>query len=351
MDIREARADDNLELQELQARCPQGTTLIVSTVNTPDFFARAKVYEDYKVYVACENNRIIGSAACAIRDAVVNGKVTKVGHGFQAFVDPEYRGRRIAGQLHQVRENYLRQRGAVLSYTLIMEGNIPSMRYIARQGFKRHRTLVMPGIMVYKEMDTKNRGRVRLIVPEDLPAVANLVNETWQDYELHEPMTADSLARLVARTPAYSYDNILVLEENSQITACLGFWDWSQVMQITVKALSLKMRATGFLLNMVRIFRPIPRGPKAGDILKQMVLTPIGFRDREYLTALLRHVNNRAFFKGIQQMFCLCERGHPLLSSLKGFIHVDTAMHIYIKPLRDDVSLADQPVFTNGLDL
>jgi len=98
MVIREARADDNLELRELQARCPQGTTLIVSTVNTPDFFARAKVYEDYKVYVACEGNRIIGSAACAVRDAVVNRKIAKVEHEFQLFVDPEYRGRRIAGQ-------------------------------------------------------------------------------------------------------------------------------------------------------------------------------------------------------------------------------------------------------------
>jgi GNAT superfamily N-acetyltransferase len=229
MDIREAIEDDNLELQELQARCPQGTTLIVSTVNTPDFFARVKVYEDYKVFVACENNRIIGSAACAIREAVVNGKVVKIGHGFQAFVDPEYRGRHIAGQLHQVRENYLRQSGAVLAYTIVMEGNIPSLRYIERQGFKRHHTLIMPGIMVYKKMDITSQGYIRSMVPGDLAAVASLINQTWQSYELYEPMTADSLAKLISRTPAYSYDNIFVLEENDHIKACLGFWDWSQV--------------------------------------------------------------------------------------------------------------------------
>ena len=177
MDIRQATADDNIELQQLQARCPQGTTLIVSLVNTPDFFARVKAYEDYNVYVACENNRIIASAACALRDAVVNGKVVKVGHEFQAFVDPEYRGRRIAGQLHQVRENYLQQHGAVLAYALIMEGNTPSMRYLGRQGFQRHRTLVMPSIMVYQKMDTASRLNVRPIAQEDLATVANLVGE------------------------------------------------------------------------------------------------------------------------------------------------------------------------------
>lgn len=351
MYIREATPDDNSELKELQAKCPQGTTLIVSTVNTPDFFARAKVYEDYKVYVVCEDKRIIASAACALRNAIVNDKVEKVGHEFQLFVDPEYRGKRIAGQLHQTREEYLRTRGAVLSYALIMEGNIPSMRYIVRQDFEPHRTLVMPGIPVFKEMNVISKGEVRQITREDLAAVTNLLNETWQGYELHEPMTADAFDRLIARTPAYGYDNIFVLEDNGQILACLGFWDWSQVMRITVKALSLKMRAVGFLLDIVHIFRPIPRGPKPSDILRQMVLTPIGFKDPKYLTALLRYVNNQALLKGIQQIFFLCERGHPLLSSLKGFIHIDTAMHLYIKPLRDNVLISDRPVFINGLDL
>jgi hypothetical protein len=52
MDIREAVLEDTHELQKLQAQCPQGRSLIVSTVNTPDFFARVKAYESYKVYVA-----------------------------------------------------------------------------------------------------------------------------------------------------------------------------------------------------------------------------------------------------------------------------------------------------------
>src|SRR4030043_1585988 len=112
MEIRPASEKDNAELQKLQAKCPQGTTLIVSTVNTPDFFARVRAYKDYQVYVACENDRIIGSAAWGIRDATVDGRVVKIGHQFQAFVHPEYRGRRIAGQLTQIREQYLEQRGA-----------------------------------------------------------------------------------------------------------------------------------------------------------------------------------------------------------------------------------------------
>jgi len=45
MEIRPANENDNAALQVLQAKCPQGTTLIVAAVNTPDFFARVKAYK------------------------------------------------------------------------------------------------------------------------------------------------------------------------------------------------------------------------------------------------------------------------------------------------------------------
>jgi hypothetical protein len=37
MHIREATPKDNDALQALQARCPMGTSLVFSTVNTPNF--------------------------------------------------------------------------------------------------------------------------------------------------------------------------------------------------------------------------------------------------------------------------------------------------------------------------
>jgi GNAT superfamily N-acetyltransferase len=167
MDIREAVPDDNDALQELQAKCPQGTDLIASVVNTPDFFARAKAYESYKVYIAYEGNHILGSTACGFKNAVVNGEVRRVGYGFQAFVAAEHRRKGVASQLHQHREDYAAQQGAVIFYTLVLEKNTPAMQYIERRGFKLHRTVVMPGLPVYKEMSTASGGNVRPAQPED----------------------------------------------------------------------------------------------------------------------------------------------------------------------------------------
>jgi GNAT superfamily N-acetyltransferase len=348
MYMREALPEDNYDLQQLQAQCPQGGSLIVSTVNTPDFFARVKAYDSFKVYVACEENRIIGSGACAIRDAVVNGKTRVVGYEFQYFTSTDHRRRNIARRLRQRIEQHLLQCGAQLSYALIMKDNLPSIRLFEGEGFRLHRTLLMPAIAVRKEMNVPSAGMIRPARFQDLAKIAALLNMTWQGRELYEPSSAETLEQFIFRTPAFDYDDLLVLENHGEILACLGGWDWSEVMRVTVKSLSRKLRMIGWMLTTTRI---LGRFPKPGDTMKQMMLIFVGFREPVCLSALIRHLNNHALRNGIEQIFCICERDDVMLKSMKGFIRVDTAMHLYTKPLAQNVSMAGMPVFVNGIDL
>jgi GNAT superfamily N-acetyltransferase len=349
--IREAIPEDNAELQKVQAQCPMGTTLVVSTVNTPDFFARAKAYASFNVFVACDENRIIGSAACAIREATVNGHLSRVGYEFQYFTLPEYRKKGIARQLHRHIEDHLTQRGALYAYLVIMEGNLPSMRLFAGEGFKLHRKLIMPVLPIYREMEVPAIGKIRSMVPEDLDSVSRLLNDTWQGYDLYEPASAEGLAGFINRTPGYRFDNVLILEDQGEILACLGFWDWRCIMRITVIERSLRMRIIGLLLGFMRAFRSMPGPIKAGKTLKQMMLTPIAFRNLRHLDVLLRCMNNQALTSGIEQIFCVSEADHPLLSCMKGFIRIDTGIYLYVKPLQQKVSMGNNPVFIDGIDL
>ena len=352
MHIREAILEDNAELKELQAKCPQGTTLMVSNVNTPDFFARAKGYESYKVFVACEGDRIIGSGACAIRNGRVNGDLCRIGYEFQVFTSPKHRNKGVARELLQHIEEYLTQNHAVLSYSLIMEDNLPSMKLVESQGFKPHRTLVMPVLLSYKEMDVPSVEKIRQITLSDLAPVADLLNDTWEGHDFFEPVSAETLAQFINRTPAYSIDNLFIMEDQGQILACLGYWDWSQIMRITVLAdnLPLNIRMRSLILNIARKFKPMPRVPRAGDTLKQWMLSPLAFRTADHLSALLRYVNNRARIKGIEQIMCVCEQNHELLRSMKGLFRRDVMIHLYIKPLRK-MAIGDNPVFLDGIDL
>jgi N-acetylglutamate synthase-like GNAT family acetyltransferase len=348
MHVREAVPSDNHELQALQARCPQGTNLVVSTVNKPDFFARARAYETSRVLVACDDDRIIGSAACAFREAIVNDQPALVGYLFQAFVAPEHRRRGVASQLLMEREDYLAQQGVDLIYTLILDGNFPSMKYVESQGYHLKRSVIMPGLGAKKQIEVPSVGTIRPAKVSDLEAVSELINDTWDGFQLYEPASANSLDRFISRTPAFSIENLLVLEADGAILSCLGFWDWSRVMEVKVLALSWRMKLTGWLLVVSRV---LPTFPRAGDILNQIMLTAIGYREPHHLTPLVRYVNNLAVDRGIHQIFCICERSHALLESTRGFTKVNTTIHVYTKSLNRALQFGKQPVYVDGIDV
>lgn len=351
INIREATPDDNQRLQQLQGKCPQGRTIIVSIVNTPDFFARAKAYRSYKIFIASEDDRIIGSAACAIRNGVINGKLTRIGYEFQYFISPDFRGKGAAKQLHKQIEEYLLKQGVALSYLLVMEGNFPAEKLFERIGFKLHRSLVMTGLPAFKKMEIPSPGNLRPMVWEDLEALVGLLNQTWQNYDFYEPTSTQRLKQFIQETPGIRLENIFVLEKESQILACLGYCDWSRIMRITLRAISLKMKLFGVVLDALRVFWPMPKGPRPGDTLKQWMLTPIAFKSPEYVEPLLRCLNNQALLKDIAQIFSVFEEGNVLLKKMKGFVRINTGLSFYVKPLHPDISLGNRPVFIDGIDL
>ena len=107
----------------------------------------------------------------------------------------------------------------------------------------------------------------------------------------------------------------------------------------------------GLLISIAGLFTKVPSIPRPGSMLKQTVLTQVGFRDVGSLSTLFRHANNRAYQAGTQQIFCISSRKAPMLEALKGFIHIDTSMHMNVKPLKDGLTLSGKPVYISGLDL
>lgn len=348
MKIRDASPTENKELQRIQAESPQGKSLIVSTVNIPNFFSRANVYKSHKVFVAEEKGCIIGSAACAIREAVLANRVQRVGYEFQYFTSPGHRRHGIARRLRHRIENHLIEQGVVLSYALIIKGNLPSMRLFEHEGFQLHRKLIMPAIVVNKEVEVPQKECIRPITDHDLQAVADLLNKTWEGREFYEPTSAAKLADQIERVPSFDYSNLLVLEDQGHIQACVGLWDWSKIMRITVLKLNLQMRILGRLLVLTRI---LPRFLGPGDTLKQIMLTMIGYRFPSHLVPLVRYVNNLARREGIDQVFCVCEKGDRILKSMKSFTRFDTRIALYVKPLNPDVLVSNGPVAMTGFDL
>jgi len=81
------------------------------------------------------------------------------------------------------------------------------------------------------------------------------------------------------------------------------------------------------------------------------MLTLIGYKEPSHLAILIRYINNYAFKTDIKQIFCICERNHAMLNSLKRFIRISTNIELYIKPLKENFMLNKDPVFIDGIDM
>ena len=81
------------------------------------------------------------------------------------------------------------------------------------------------------------------------------------------------------------------------------------------------------------------------------MLTPVGFREHSHLSILLRAVNNIALSKGFEQIFCICERKHEMLKSIKGFTRIDTKVYLYAKIIKEDAFLDDAHIYIDGIDM
>jgi hypothetical protein len=205
-------------------------------------------------------------------------------------------------------------------------------------------------MLVYKEMEVPAAGLVRPIQPADYLAVADLLDRTWRDHDLYEPVSADALARLLARLPALNLGDTFVLEVAGRIVACIAAWDMSRITRVTVQALPVRFRIIGAVLHAVRLVRPAPRIPAVGETWNQWCLPLIAFEQPEHLGVLLRYVNNVALRRGADQVLTIAERGDALRLSMEGLLSLTIAGHLYVKPLQP-VLLGSRPVHIPGIDL
>lgn len=335
MYLREATVLDGHALRQIMERTPQRVTGFDFVVNTPDFFARARLYEQATVFIVEEQGRIAGSAACAVRNVLIDGRPYRVGYEFQYFTAAEHQGRGVARQLRVHIEEYLLRHGVELTTAITSDNNLASIRLFEGQGFQCHRHLDLRLVAVLPHHDMRADVPIRRATPSDLPAMAHLINLTWGRHDFFAPTSPHDLAAQIERTPALDPADILLLEEHGNVVACAGIWNWGGVQQLRITA--------------VEPSRTQSLAP--GQILQQWGLTVVGFREPEQLATLLRSVTNRALDQGVAHVGLISEPGQPTSRALAGFAQVVAPVRFYVKPLQPHSALGERPLFVDMIDI
>jgi len=334
VEIREATQNDNEALLGLQKKCPMGVDFVVAVDSSPDYFARSRPLQNWHVFVAIENQQIIGSIACTIDTRQIQGKPTKTAFLYGMIVDPTKRRTGVATQLQQHIEKYLSKQKVSLCHLLVMEENIPSIRLCQKNGFQHIKDSPRFSLMVYKPMKPQNEANIKPMMPEDIKDVVAMMNETYLDHDFYMPYTEETFKAYIQKLPQNNQENILLLKQGENIQACLGYWDFNKIIRDRVLKLNTRLSAIAFPIRFLGLFTKMPKIPKPGETLKQWYLFPVAYKDVTALTELIKHVNNLALKNNITTLVTAQDDQSPLVNILSKFRNVQIKTHYFVKPLR-----------------
>jgi GNAT superfamily N-acetyltransferase len=332
--VRDATEDDNEALNELQKKCPMGTSIVIGVDCSPDYFARSRPFKEWQVLVAVENGTIVGSAAYAIIDTCVNGEQFKTAFEYGFIVDPLYRRKGIAEKLHRHIEHASLERDVKLLHLDIIEDNLPSIGLFSKLGFTKVKDCTIFSLMPYKKQKTTAEASVRSMNEADVDDVTNLINEMYRDYDFFAPFQPKDFLEYIKRMPHFDLHNILVLEGSDGIKACLGYWDHSKVRRYVVEKMNRTMRMQAYLMKLISLFAKMPRIPKLGEQLLNYNLTTMACRDSESMTELIKHTINIALENKVNQIIATVDPRNPIAANLSQFRHVKMKSHFFVKSLR-----------------
>jgi len=334
--IREAAEDDNDALNELQKKCPMGTRLVLGVDSSPDYFARSRPFKDWHVLVAAESDTIIGSAAFAISDTYVEGRRVKTAYEYGFIVDPLHRLKGIAEKLQRHIEHIALDNDVDLLHLDIIEDNIPSTSLFSKMGFEKVKDCTTFSLMPYKKQKTAAGANIRSMDEADVDDVTNLINETYRNYDFFAPFQPKDFLEYLRRMPHFDFHNILVLEDNDDIKACLGYWNYNEARRYIVQKLNWKLKAQTYLIRLIGLFAKMPSMPRLGEPLLSYNLTTMAYRNPESLTELIRNIVNIALENEINFIHVAVDPRNPIAAILSQFRHTEVKLYFFTKSLRQE---------------
>ena len=219
-----------------------GGTIQLVFDRSPDFFARSRAYESFRMCVAEQEGTLIGVGGVTVKSLRVNGIRHRWAYFYDLRVHPSHRRRGIAGLIANALVDGIRDAGITSAYSLVIEGNAPSESFVEMRGslpFKQCALALLSG----------EAGASRLErIPDVSSEVASLLEATYRSYHFTPPWDPETLHGTLDRLTPLGWEGMYGRRAEKGWGCCFGLWDYSSVMQMTFRRRGAEMHTRPFFL-------------------------------------------------------------------------------------------------------
>lgn len=280
IEIREASDADNEALLALTRATPMGGRIALRIDREPDFFALLRARGDAVVYVATQDQEVIGCLSAAIHTAYVRGTPERIAHVGDMKVHPDFRGRQVTLRLIGALQVHLQSEGVDVCFSLVADGNKPVMTIA--EG--RHGTpaQVQLGRFLVDELIPSpfRRKSRRYLIEEaserDLPEIAGILDGHSKKRNFAPPICLDDVQKLIEPTKPEAFRSLLVAREAGRVVATLTVEDTRTLRQNVLVGLPASLRVAVAVLRVLALPIPGLSVPRIGSQLSMLYVRFMG---------------------------------------------------------------------------
>lgn len=286
-----ANLDDNLKLIQLTAESGMAGDISLRIDRNPDFFSLLKMRGDTKVFVAEENNMLIGAICVSLQQVYVGGEIMPMQYIGDFKVAEQYRNQGIGLKLCNEMADYVISQNSDLSFLNVSKGNTKPL------SFFKNRTDVPDfdniGIFKIYQIIGKRKKRNKAEYPiDETPLnddVLDFFNSHHSNYQLGTVLTKEK----------FENTRIFIISEGGKIIAAMSLIDTMPVKQNVITALSWKLKLVLKLINIYGSFMGLSKMPLLNEPVKMLYIKylAVDANNGRMVKSLVNHARNIAFEK------------------------------------------------------
>jgi ribosomal protein S18 acetylase RimI-like enzyme len=347
--IRVADDADNAELLDLEKMCPQGTSLVLQFDRSPDFFLRSRVYDNYKIYVAEEEGKIVGTVGATLKEFNMGEEVVKGFYIYDLRVHPTFRGRGIGSKL--VQQAVAEGNEADLAYGHIMEGNHPSIALFKRLGFQNIHDHMLLNVPLYKRQE-QTANKVRKMTRDDVPSVVDLINEHYRNHDFFAPLNIDNFLKRTRQLTDHGLQSTQIVEAENRIVACAGLWDYSRILRPSILRVTARLKMLTYILKFANLFTNTMKLPSVGEFFRLMYVTDLAFTEEtDSVKELIKNCFSLSYCCGCNFLVFPLDPLDPAIPLIAKYRPTRILYHIYAKSLKEKILSTQRMIYVDAMDL
>ncbi len=331
-----ATYEDNQQLITLTASTGMAGETAIRIDRNPDFFSLLKMRGETKVFIALDDDTIIGSLCVTLQQVYVGGQVFPLQYIGDFKVAVAYRNQGIGLQLCNEMADYVISQGADLAFLNASKGNTKPISFFKNRpnvpDFENIGLFNIHQFIGKKKKTFHPHYKIEVAAADE--ETITFLNSYYSKYEMGSVITKEKLAG----------NQVLAIRENDKLIAAMCLTDTMHVKQNVVTKLSWKMSYPLKIINATGRLLGISKMPMLNEPVRMMYIKylAVNNREKQMVKLLINHARNIAYAKSYSFVSLGLHQKDPLNSCFAGLLKLTVNSVGMLLSIKDNKGLIEK---------